>query len=278
MAGLCPVERLSWLAVVASDRSIKESGLRVSIALASHQNKKTGRLDPSMGTLAYETGMTERVIPEAIRQLVNAGYLEKLQINRGGRGKKNSYRLVVKGAALETMNSDSLNNDSQNGHSLNNDSENPEPPFQKTMNDGSPEQGIEQGKNKEDNRNRKNAVTDDAEEDKFYISKRKRKLKGKQLEWFNLFWKAFDLKRGRAEAADSWINLKITEELLPDILKAAKSEARTRTKPGQSGPSPKWPQGWLSSRRWEDGIPDTYTTQTGAPYDDMQTIPAEENW
>ncbi|MFI0458550.1 MAG: hypothetical protein ACH254_13190, partial [Candidatus Thiodiazotropha endolucinida] len=59
------------------------------------------------------------------------------------------------------------------------------------------------------------AVTDDVGSGGFYITKRKRRLKGQQLEWFNQFWETFNFKKGRAEAADAWLNLKITGEQVP---------------------------------------------------------------
>lgn len=84
-------------------------------------------------------------------------------------------------------------------------------------------------------------------------TRKKRKLTGKRLESFQAFWEAFDYKKGKAEAADSWLDIpQLTSALVAQIVAAAKREALVR--PGQvaSGKTPKMAQGWLSARRWED--------------------------
>jgi len=85
----------------------------------------------------------------------------------------------------------------------------------------------------------------------FYLTKRKRKLKGEKLEWFNLFWEAFNLPKGKADAADAWIDIRnLNETLFQEILAGAElaAEERRINRPDR----PKWAQGWLNARRWED--------------------------
>lgn len=92
----------------------------------------------------------------------------------------------------------------------------------------------------------------------FYLTRKKRKLTGPALQFFEQFWEAFNFKKAKPEAADAWLDLKnagvitsskiVTEEILP----AARREAQNRPNVIAQGRTPKYPQGWLSGRRWED--------------------------
>jgi hypothetical protein len=87
----------------------------------------------------------------------------------------------------------------------------------------------------------------------FYETKRKRKLSGKRLETFLLFWEAFNYKAGKAPAADSWMDIpELTGKLVDQIILAAKAEAARRPGTIQAGKTPKMAQGWLTEKRWED--------------------------
>ena len=86
----------------------------------------------------------------------------------------------------------------------------------------------------------------------FYITKKKRKITGKRLETFMLFWEAFDYKRGKAEATDVWIDLQLTNNIVDKIIIAAEAEAKRRPNLKANGEKPKMAQGWLSGKRWED--------------------------
>ncbi len=87
----------------------------------------------------------------------------------------------------------------------------------------------------------------------FYLTKKKRKLTGKRLDAFERFWIAFDYKKDKASAADSWVDIPLLNgSLLNIILMAAKKEAENRHELIKNGQTPKMAQGWLSSRRWED--------------------------
>jgi hypothetical protein len=86
----------------------------------------------------------------------------------------------------------------------------------------------------------------------FYLTKKGRKLKGKALEDFELFWKRFNYKKGKAEAADAWYDLKPDTGTTGQILEAATREAMQRPALEAAGKTPKMAQGWLTARRWED--------------------------
>ena len=89
--------------------------------------------------------------------------------------------------------------------------------------------------------------------DDFFLTRKKRKLKGKKLDGFNLFWGTFNLKKGKAEAADSWFDISdYSLELEKKIIAAAKTEAKNRPELQSQGKTPKWAQGWITARRWED--------------------------
>jgi hypothetical protein len=87
----------------------------------------------------------------------------------------------------------------------------------------------------------------------FYLTKKKRKLTGKRLETFELFWKAFAYPKGKAEAADAWMDIpELRNCLVAEIVEAAKKEAANRHKLISDGRTPKWAQGWITGKRWED--------------------------
>jgi len=102
---------------------------------------------------------------------------------------------------------------------------------------------------------RKDFYADSAESatEEFYKSKSGKLLKGKRLESFNRFWNCFDFKNGKAAAADSWIKIpQLTNSLVDQICEAAKIEALRRPEIIKRGATPKWAQGWITERRWED--------------------------
>ena len=87
-----------------------------------------------------------------------------------------------------------------------------------------------------------------------YLTKKKRKLTGRRLQSFNRFWAAFAYSKGKAEAADAWLDIPtLTDSLVAFIVAAAEKEAANRPHLVTKGQTPKWAQGWLSARRWEDG-------------------------
>lgn len=89
-----------------------------------------------------------------------------------------------------------------------------------------------------------------------YRTKRGRTLSGKRLESFLDFWTAFDYQRGKAEAADAWLDIpELTDALVARICDAARQEAERRDEFKARGGTPKMAQGWLTGRRWEDYEP-----------------------
>lgn len=83
------------------------------------------------------------------------------------------------------------------------------------------------------------------------------RLTGKRLLAFNGFWEAFAYKRGKAEAADAWLGIpQLTDSLVARICDAARQEAANRPQVEARGGTPKWAQGWLTARRWEDYAPE----------------------
>lgn len=98
------------------------------------------------------------------------------------------------------------------------------------------------------------AASADAKVEEIWLSSKKRKLKGKRLEAFKLFWKSFGYAKGRAGAIDSWLDIpELTDPLVAEICKAAELEAVERPSIRAQGKTPKFAQGWITDRRWEDG-------------------------
>jgi hypothetical protein len=84
-------------------------------------------------------------------------------------------------------------------------------------------------------------------------SKPKAVLEGKRLESFERFWNAFGYKKGRGGAEKAWASIPtLTDSLVDQICEAARMEAAQRPALEAQGRTPKWAQGWLSERRWED--------------------------
>ena len=89
--------------------------------------------------------------------------------------------------------------------------------------------------------------------EKVYITKLKKKLTGKRLAAFEVFWKCFAYPKGKADAADSWLSIpELTNALVSRICKAAEQVAIERPKLMAEGQTPKYAQGWITARRWED--------------------------
>lgn len=94
-----------------------------------------------------------------------------------------------------------------------------------------------------------------------YKTKKGRKLTGKKLQQFNRFWTAYAYQKGKAEAADAFLDIQgFNDELLEVIVTAATAEAASRTAALAQGKTPKMAQGWLSGRRWEDEALDSTPT------------------
>lgn len=111
-----------------------------------------------------------------------------------------------------------------------------------------------------------------------YQAKSGRYLTGKRLESFAAFWQAFAFPKGKAEAADAWLDIpELTDGLVARICDAARQEAAQRDRLLAKGQAPKWAQGWINARRWED-----YEPQEKKPPDRQSCrVPerlGEEDW
>lgn len=83
--------------------------------------------------------------------------------------------------------------------------------------------------------------------------KSKATIEGKCLESFERFWDAYGYKKGRGGAEKAWASIPtLTDSLVDKICEAARKEAAQRPALEAQGRTPKWAQGWLSERRWED--------------------------
>ena len=104
-----------------------------------------------------------------------------------------------------------------------------------------------------------------------YITRRKRKLGGWKLDAFEVFWATFDLKKGRAEAADAWLDIPgLTPDLATSsIIPAARMESQRRQRLIEQGHAPKWAQGWLAGRRWED---EAYCEPSNDPWEGFEPL------
>ena len=109
-------------------------------------------------------------------------------------------------------------------------------------------------KNDKNEKNKELSASGDAEGE-ILVTKKNRKLTGKRLETFLSFWDAFQDKRGKASAADSWLDIPLlTNALVERIVSAATAYAKERPALKARGGTPKMAQGWLTDRRWEDEI------------------------
>ena len=78
-------------------------------------------------------------------------------------------------------------------------------------------------------------------------------LEGKRLETFNRFWDAYGYRKGKGGAEKAWAAIpQLTDALVERICEAARKEASQRPALEAQGRTPKWAQGWLNERRWED--------------------------
>ncbi len=101
-----------------------------------------------------------------------------------------------------------------------------------------------------------------------YLTAKKRKLKGWKLDGFNRFWAAWALPKGKAAAADSWLNVPgLSQSMVEEIVAGARIEAAARDRLLARGGKPKWAQGWLTERRWEDLLSKESESPQGAIYD-----------
>ena len=78
------------------------------------------------------------------------------------------------------------------------------------------------------------------------------RLNPEQQTAFERFWKAYDCKKGRNDAAMVWGQLSLDADELPWILASARAESQQWRNAPPQGQTSIYPQGWLSGYRWRD--------------------------
>jgi hypothetical protein len=85
--------RLDFFAEIGRVGNFSRAALLVAFNLLyRHMNGTTGRCDPAIATLAEETGLQERSVKRAIRELEQSGWWHVVGRSGAGRGHTNSYR------------------------------------------------------------------------------------------------------------------------------------------------------------------------------------------
>lgn len=220
-SALSPVDRLNWLACLNCKTDIKPAMLKVSAALACRLNSKTGRLDPSVNTLAKDTAMDRRSVNRAIRDLEDNKIISIDHSTGGGYAKTNSYALLPLTSESPLTHASPLTPESQT----------PDRRVPLPMTDESPEQGIEQGK--------KQGCA---------------KSNAQSQNRFDDFWTEYPKKKDKTKARSKWISKKLdskAEMIIADV-RNRKSNDHDWTKDG--GQFIPYPSTYLNGERWEDDI------------------------
>src|ERR1700738_4672448 len=85
--------RLDFFAAMGRAGNFSGAALLVAFNLLyRHMNGTTGRCDPPIARLAEETGLQERSVKRAIRELEQSGWWHVVGHSGAGRGHTNSYR------------------------------------------------------------------------------------------------------------------------------------------------------------------------------------------
>ena len=112
-----------------------------------------------------------------------------------------------------------------------------------------------------------------------YLTAKKRKLSGLRLELFKRFWSAWGDKNGKAEAADSWLDIReFSPALAETIIAAAAQEAVRRETIKANGGRFKWAQGWLTAKRWEDVGDHPKPNEATTPKTPQQLLTMRSEW
>lgn len=97
-------ETVSWDAVKwAMKYKLPATHKEVLLTLAYHFNKDDGKCNPGIATLKEETGLKDRAIQGALKQLGEWGIVEIDEGGKGGRSKHTSYLLHTENPAPETV-------------------------------------------------------------------------------------------------------------------------------------------------------------------------------
>lgn len=73
----------------------------VLLALADHVNHDGGECWPSVGYLAWKTGLAERTVQYILKDLREAGVLEVVQRKGGGRRRSRVYRMNLEALPMQ---------------------------------------------------------------------------------------------------------------------------------------------------------------------------------
>lgn len=93
--GMGAVERLDWLAALVAMPAAPDSAVRIAVALAKRQNRDTGRLNPSAGTLAKDAALSVRSTRRAVAWLERAGFVSVDRTDGGNHRNTSQYRLTI---------------------------------------------------------------------------------------------------------------------------------------------------------------------------------------
>jgi len=78
---------------------------------------------------------------------------------------------------------------------------------------------------------------------------------------FDIFYKAYPRKRGKAAARKSWDKIKLTPELYIKIIDALKIQTASRDWKKDNGQFIPYPATWLNQQRWEDEVKEHYESK-----------------
>jgi hypothetical protein len=93
------LNRFEWLKAVGQSEGIKDSAVRVAMALAlQFANDQTGQINPSIKTLASWTKQSTDTVKRAVKALVDGGWLGRTEGR--GRGNKTAYVLCSPGKVV----------------------------------------------------------------------------------------------------------------------------------------------------------------------------------
>lgn len=210
---------------------------------------------PSIDRLVLDTGLNRKTVIGALAALVTAGEIADTGVRSGKTKQVVCYRIVgVSGREDEAApKQDRKRNSTENsgkqsqkrtGNSTENGTQNLK---------GEPTKEPPTYCRSGDRPHAPEGVPPSPVEGEVLVTKKGRKLSGLRLAWFKVFWEAFDYKRGRSAAADAWLDVKqMNNAICQQIVLAAKRAAEARPAQERAGLTPKWAQGWITERRWED--------------------------
>lgn len=87
----------SWRGEIV-DSDLSANTRHIALTLSMHMSESGDSCFPSIRTLASESGRSSATVSEAIKELVDGGYLDVA--HGGGRGKPNRYTAIVPGNVL----------------------------------------------------------------------------------------------------------------------------------------------------------------------------------